>query len=112
MCAGSMSPVERAVAWKGKRVFFLTPQVLTNDLTSGLCPATSIKCVVVDEAHKALGNHSYCQVSINLLCETSGCHGDEDEDGQPFGILHNVVCSLLPSSEWRQKHLRNVGQLL
>lgn len=65
MCAGSMSPGERAVAWEMKRVFFLTPQVLTNDLTCGQCPAASIKCVVVDEAHKALGNHSYCQVSIN-----------------------------------------------
>ncbi|XP_023703556.1 uncharacterized protein LOC111862417 isoform X3 [Cryptotermes secundus] len=59
---GSMSPGERAVAWEMKRVFFLTPQVLTNDLTCGQCPAASIKCVVVDEAHKALGNHSYCQV--------------------------------------------------
>lgn len=65
MCAGSMSPRERAVAWEMKRVFFLTPQVLTNDLTCGQCPAASIKCVVADEAHKALGNHSYCQVSIN-----------------------------------------------
>jgi Fanconi anemia group M protein len=65
MYAGSMSPAERAVAWEVKRVFFLTPQVLTNDLTCGQCPAAGIKCVVVDEAHKALGNHSYCQVSIN-----------------------------------------------
>jgi Fanconi anemia group M protein len=64
MCAGSMSPAERTVSWKTKRVFFLTPQVLTNDLTCGQCPAADIKCVVVDEAHKALGNHSYCQVSI------------------------------------------------
>jgi Fanconi anemia group M protein len=56
------------VTWKTKRVFFLTPQVLTNDLTSGLCPAANIKCIVVDEAHKALGNYSYCQVSMNPFC--------------------------------------------
>ena len=59
---GSMPPQERQQAWEEKRVFFLTPQVLTNDLSRGTCPAPQVKCVVVDEAHKALGNHAYCQV--------------------------------------------------
>lgn len=57
-----MPPQERRRAWEEKRVFFLTPQVLTNDLSRGTCPAQQVKCVVVDEAHKALGNHAYCQV--------------------------------------------------
>ncbi|PSN54642.1 hypothetical protein C0J52_01093 [Blattella germanica] len=64
---GSMAPNDRAVAWKKKRVFFLTPQVLTNDLTCGICPAASIKCIVVDEAHKAQGSQSYCQVMKALF---------------------------------------------
>lgn len=63
---GTMSPTERTVAWEKKRVFFLTPQVFTNDLTCGACAAASIKCLVVDEAHRALGNHSYCQVSMSM----------------------------------------------
>ncbi|XP_054711011.1 Fanconi anemia group M protein-like [Uloborus diversus] len=58
---------QRKLMWQKKRVFFLTPQVLANDLVRNICPAASIKCVVVDEAHKALGNHSYCQV-IRELC--------------------------------------------
>lgn len=57
-----MNPTERQKAWQDRRVFFLTPQVMTNDLSRGTCIAESIKCVVVDEAHKALGNHAYCQV--------------------------------------------------
>jgi hypothetical protein len=67
-----MSPTERAVAWEKKRVFFLTPQVFTNDLTCGACAAASIKCLVVDEAHRALGNHSYCQVgmSVGMYCQS------------------------------------------
>ena len=60
---GSMAPRERAVQWGEKRVFFLTPQVMQNDLARGTCPATVVSCVVFDEAHKALGNHAYCQVS-------------------------------------------------
>ncbi|XP_061173953.1 Fanconi anemia group M protein-like [Saccostrea echinata] len=64
---GTMPPKERRQAWEEKRVFFLTPQVLTNDLSRGTCPAPQVKCVVVDEAHKALGNHAYCQVVRELM---------------------------------------------
>lgn len=47
-------------------MFFLTPQVLVNDLINAICPAADIKCVIVDEAHKALGNHAYCQVESSF----------------------------------------------
>jgi Fanconi anemia group M protein len=64
MCemTGQMQPVRRENEWLSKRVFFLTPQVVQNDLGRGSCPASDIVCVVVDEAHRALGNHSYTQV--------------------------------------------------
>lgn len=64
---GTMNPSDRQIAWQEKRVFFLTPQVLTNDLSRGSCSAVAIKCLVVDEAHKALGNHAYCQVCKDVL---------------------------------------------
>ncbi|XP_052832777.1 Fanconi anemia group M protein [Octopus bimaculoides] len=62
-----MLPTSRKRIWKEKRVIFLTPQVLANDLTRGTCKPESIKCVVVDEAHKSLGNHAYCQVIRELV---------------------------------------------
>ncbi|CAG0894669.1 unnamed protein product [Cyprideis torosa] len=52
----------RQQAWKDKRVFFVTPQVLNNDVTRGTFDAASIKCLVIDEAHKALKRHAYCEV--------------------------------------------------
>ena len=58
-----MAPKERVMQWERKRVFFLTPQVMQNDLGRGSCPSSDISCVVFDEAHKALGNHAYCQVT-------------------------------------------------
>lgn len=64
---GSMTPAKREVLWKEKRVFFLTPQVFQNDLGRGSCCADDVVCLVFDEAHKALGNYSYCQVSGPLL---------------------------------------------
>lgn len=64
---GTNSPEVRKTMWMRKRVFFLTPQVLVNDLVRNICPPSTIRCLVVDEAHKALGNHAYCQVNLSLL---------------------------------------------
>ncbi|NXG36266.1 FANCM protein, partial [Dromaius novaehollandiae] len=58
--------LNRRELWAVKRVFFLTPQIMVNDLSRGTCPAVEIKCLVIDEAHKALGNHAYCQVVKEL----------------------------------------------
>ncbi|XP_055880502.1 Fanconi anemia group M protein homolog isoform X3 [Biomphalaria glabrata] len=64
---GSVAPPIRHKAWKEKRVVFLTPHVMINDLCRGTCLADSIKCIVVDEAHKALRNYAYCQVIKELV---------------------------------------------
>lgn len=68
---GSTQAVNRKDVWCSKRVLFLTPQVMVNDLTRGACPAAQIKCLVVDEAHKALGNYAYCQVVRELIKYTN-----------------------------------------
>ncbi|XP_077180259.1 Fanconi anemia group M protein isoform X2 [Paroedura picta] len=65
---GGTQVADRKEMWQSKRVFFLTPQIMVNDLTRGMCPAAEIKCLVIDEAHKALGNHAYCQV-VRELCK-------------------------------------------
>ncbi|XP_054909134.1 Fanconi anemia group M protein isoform X3 [Poeciliopsis prolifica] len=67
---GSTAARQRQEVWKSKRIFFLTPQVMVNDLSRDTCPAKEIKCVVIDEAHKALGNHAYCQVIRQLSSQT------------------------------------------
>ncbi|XP_056151369.1 Fanconi anemia group M protein [Lampris incognitus] len=63
---GSTAAGKRQDLWRSKRVFFLTPQVMVNDLSRDTCPALLVKCMVIDEAHKALGNHAYCQVVRQL----------------------------------------------
>ena len=44
--------------WKNKRVFFCTPQTLVKDIEEGRCDASLIVCVVMDEAHRATGEHA------------------------------------------------------
>ncbi|XP_055989841.1 Fanconi anemia group M protein [Sorex fumeus] len=68
---GSTQAFTRKEIWQSKRVLFLTPQVMVNDLSRGACPAVQIKCLVIDEAHKALGNYAYCQVVRELVKYTS-----------------------------------------
>ncbi|XP_051723833.1 Fanconi anemia group M protein-like isoform X3 [Ctenopharyngodon idella] len=67
---GSTAAQQRRELWRSRRVFFLTPQVMVNDLSRNTCPAAQVKCVVIDEAHKATGNHAYCQVVRELRNQT------------------------------------------
>ncbi|XP_063803595.1 Fanconi anemia group M protein [Pseudophryne corroboree] len=68
---GNIHAQSRKEMWQNHRVFFLTPQIMGNDLSRGACPAPDIKCLVIDEAHKALGNHAYCQVVRELSNNTT-----------------------------------------
>lgn len=56
---GSVPQERRGTLWLCKRVFFCTPQTLHNDIKSNRCDASSIVCIVVDEAHRATGSYAY-----------------------------------------------------
>ncbi|KAI9784765.1 MAG: 3'-5' DNA helicase [Geoglossum umbratile] len=62
MLTGETPPGYRAEEWNSKRVVFLTPQTLVNDLKTGICDPKKIVCLVVDEAHRATGGYAYVQV--------------------------------------------------
>ncbi|EXJ93548.1 fanconi anemia group M protein [Capronia coronata CBS 617.96] len=62
MLTGDVPPAIRAEEWQEKRVFFMTPQTLINDLKNGMCDPKKIVLIVVDEAHKATGNYAYVEV--------------------------------------------------
>uniref|UniRef100_A0A6G1SEE5 Fanconi anemia group M protein n=1 Tax=Aceria tosichella TaxID=561515 RepID=A0A6G1SEE5_9ACAR len=69
-----------------RRVLFATPQVIENDLNNGILPADSVRCIVIDEAHKAQGNYSYVNIVRKLQ--------EENRDG--FRIL---ALSATPGSD-------------
>lgn len=79
---GNIPPEQRYLAWKKYRVFFLTPQVLANDLSLGKCPSEMLKCIIVDEAHRATKDYAYVQVNYSFKSNT---------------LLHHLnVCSFSP----------------
>ena len=62
LLTGNTSPGVRAEEWQTKRVFFMTPQTIVNDLKSGIADPKNIVLLVVDEAHRATGSYAYVEV--------------------------------------------------
>jgi ATP-dependent DNA helicase MPH1 len=62
MLTGGAAPGLRAKEWQSKRVFFMTPQTLINDLKTGIADPKRIVLLVVDEAHRATGGYAYVEV--------------------------------------------------
>lgn len=62
MLTGDQAPAIRAEEWASKRVFFMTPQTLINDLSHGIADPKKIVLLVVDEAHRATGDYAYVKV--------------------------------------------------
>ena len=62
MLTGEQQTSLRAEEWLEKRVFFMTPQTLMNDLSTGIADPKKIVLLVVDEAHRATGHYAYVKV--------------------------------------------------
>ncbi|KAG8902061.1 3'-5' DNA helicase [Tulasnella sp. 403] len=66
---GEVARPLRARHWEDKRVLYMTPQTLMNDLATENCDASRIVLVVIDEAHRATGDYAYCQVVRFLMAK-------------------------------------------
>ncbi|PPQ76176.1 hypothetical protein CVT26_009353 [Gymnopilus dilepis] len=58
---GEVPAAIRAKLWEDRRVFFMTPQTLVNDVKANRCDVSSIVLLVIDEAHRATGDYAYNQ---------------------------------------------------
>lgn len=67
---GSKAGSLRGDYWLTKRIFYMTPQTLENDILQKRCDPRDVVCVVVDEAHKARGRYAYGNI-IGLLMEVN-----------------------------------------
>lgn len=87
----------RAAIWDEKLVFFTTPQVVENDLTTGIVNPKQIVLLVIDEAHRAKGNYAYNNVvkflnrfnrSFRILALTATPASDVDGVQEIINNLH------------------------
>uniref|UniRef100_T1ISI1 Fanconi anemia group M protein n=1 Tax=Strigamia maritima TaxID=126957 RepID=T1ISI1_STRMM len=139
---GAMSPENRQKTWQDKRVFFITPQVMNNDLARGICPAADVKLLVFDEAHKATKNYAYCQVlnevvrySLqfrvlalsatpgsdlitvrqvfqNLLIADVACHTEDSLAIQPYTFIRKVETIVVPMNEELKRRIDGILSVL
>ncbi len=60
---GSTPAEDRKKLWYSSKVIFATPQVIGNDIASGMYSLGDVAFCIFDEAHRAVGNYSYVQVA-------------------------------------------------
>jgi len=78
---GSVSPKKRKGIWESAKIVVATPQVVRNDVQNGITRLDDVALLIVDEAHRATGNHAMAQV------------GDLFAEQQPGGLVIAATAS-------------------
>ena len=60
---GTTQPTKRKSLWKSLHIAFMTPQVLQNDIISGLYSIKDVSLIIFDECHRAVGDYAYCFIA-------------------------------------------------
>ena len=60
---GSDRPAKRGDIWQEATIIIATPQVIRNDVDTGLIRLEHVGLLIIDEAHHAKGNHATAQVA-------------------------------------------------
>ncbi|MDG6220348.1 MAG: DEAD/DEAH box helicase [Candidatus Thermoplasmatota archaeon] len=69
---GEVSPSQRKELWNSSRIICSTPQVIVNDLISGRIDLKEVGLMVVDEAHRAVGDYAYVFVGERYALRPGG----------------------------------------
>ena len=124
LLTGDIQPALRVDEWAEKRVFFMTPQTLMNDLSHGYANPLDIVLLVIDEAHRAVGEYAYAKVSkfirrfsksIRVLALTA-TPGSKVETVQEvidnLGISHCEIRTEESLDIRQYVHQRNIDQVV
>ena len=64
---GEVNPTKREELWNQSQIAFMTPQVLQNDLLTSRYGMENVSLLVVDEAHRAVGEYAYVFIASQYL---------------------------------------------
>ncbi len=64
---GAITPIKRKELWSDMKIAFMTPQVLQNDLISGLYSVKNVSLIIFDECHRAVGGYAYCFIAKKYI---------------------------------------------
>jgi Fanconi anemia group M protein len=83
--------------WNSGHVFFATSHTVQNDIKNHSCPAAKIVLLVIDEAHNARGDHSFCKIvqSVASVTRFFRVLALTATPGRTFEDIQNVIYNLL-----------------
>ncbi len=67
MLTGETSAKKRKEQWETGHVIFATPQVIKNDIIAGKYTLSDVTLLIIDEAHRAVGNYSYVFIATRYM---------------------------------------------
>jgi Fanconi anemia group M protein len=70
---GTTPPEKRISIWNQTKLAFMTPQVLQNDLISGLYSIKDVSLIIFDECHRAVGDYAYSFIAKKYM-ENASSH--------------------------------------
>ncbi len=96
LMTGEMSPKKRKCLWAEKRIIVSTPQVVQNDIISGVKSLGDISLLIFDEAHRAVGKYSYVFIGEKYAQQRENCHilGITASPGSDPGRIREVCGNL------------------
>jgi Fanconi anemia group M protein len=69
LLTGTTKQKERASLWLSSKMIFATPQTVEEDLKRGRYNLKDLSLLVIDEAHRTIGNHAYVNVVNDYIVQ-------------------------------------------
>ncbi|MDX1797885.1 MAG: DEAD/DEAH box helicase, partial [Candidatus Lokiarchaeia archaeon] len=93
---GTVPPEKRKTLWTDIKIAFMTPQVLQNDLISGLYSIKDVSLMIFDECHRAVGDYAYCFLAKKYidLANNSQILGLTASPGSTEGKINEIKQNL------------------
>jgi len=67
LLTGQVTSDKRKKIWKSAKIIICTPQTLRNDLEYGITDLNDVSLLIVDEAHRSVGDYAYTSVAQNYI---------------------------------------------
>jgi len=107
MFTGSINPKKRIKEWEKSRIIFSTPQTMRNDLEQKRYDLSKVSLLIVDEAHRCVGDYAYTSVLSNynglVLALTASPGGDNEKITE---VIDNLKVELVDARTDRDDDVR------
>ncbi len=113
---GSIAPAKRHKEWERAEFIFSTPQTIENDIMSGKIHLENVSLLVIDEAHRSVGNYAYVFIAQQYMQQAEHprilaltASPGTDEEGIKT-IINNLSIDTIEYREPNHKDLRSFSQ--